>query len=347
MPTDDDLRDAAPVSWSEAIEHLVEYFMMDSQWASIDESGLSWWPGPLPLHVFVSGVVDEDTPDETLVLTASTDLFYLPDDAALGAHLAATLNETFHFGSFFWFDGIVKATTSVAWNRHCREMLAVFRQACLHLATRANQVAIGVLGLRSPIATDLPPELADAGALVCELPHPDEGLRTSTDEMLTIFGGSTMQVPLPDGYPIRLGSALSSYVEVLNAHGLPTTRREDGTDLVTFDNTSVVVEPFKDAELIAKYGPGITLRSRLTAESTASVDDLNIINMASVANASHGTSHFGSISRHHDGSLEYTAILDAAALAGTPALESLLVNAVIHAGVTADIATQVVRQIEA
>ena len=88
------------------------------------------------------GSIDHGSPDQTILLEATTDVFYIPDDEELGADIATVLNEDFYFGSFSWSDDVLRVTSSLAWNRNCREMLMAFRQACLQQATRANQIAL-------------------------------------------------------------------------------------------------------------------------------------------------------------------------------------------------------------
>lgn len=88
---DDDQR-LTPVSWAEAEAHLTRYLMMDAEWTLYysDIEGLQWWPGPLPQRIEVVDIFDAEPGDPTLMLRATTDMFYVPDDEQVGSDIART-----------------------------------------------------------------------------------------------------------------------------------------------------------------------------------------------------------------------------------------------------------------
>ncbi|WP_460599415.1 hypothetical protein [Flexivirga lutea] len=304
---------------------------MDAEWFHMWQNGLMWWPGPLPQRIQEVGSVEHDSTDRTIVLEATTDVFYIPEDEELGAYVAKVLNDDFYFGSFYWSDDVLRVSTSLAWNNDCRELLTVFRQACLQQTTRANQVALAYLGIASELDPAPRSPFPDAEFIVCEQPHPTQGMRFDVDEMLTIYAGAQTALPTPENLPDRVEAARETSREVLHEVGFTSKHGPSNAEWLTDEDIDILIRPLDDASRAAKYGPGLILRAPvMPASNEVSASVLGGGNNRAVGNTSRGVSLFGPVVWDEHFGIHVREILDAAALAGTSNLATLITNAVLQ-----------------
>lgn len=328
--------DEAPVRWGEVASTLAGDLMMDAEWSQSWPDGLMWWPGPLPQRIEKVASIDHGDQDWTIILEATTDVFYIPGDDELGARVAKVLNDDFFFGSFFWSDDVLRAKTSLAWNRNCREMLTVFRQACLQQATRANQVALAYLGIQSPLDPEPRSPFPDDDFIVCEQPHPTQGMRFDVDEMLTIYSGPQTPLPTPESLPARVEGAREASRQVLHEIGCTSEHGPAEADWLTLGEIDILVRAVDDTAHVAKYGPGLMLRAPVVpAPDEVSAQVLSGANDVALGNTVGGISHIGPVVWDEHFGIHVREILDAAALASTPNLASLITNTILQLAASA------------
>ena len=322
--------------WPHVAGHLARYLSMDPEWTLLYTGGLMWWPGPLPQRIQVIDEHPAPKSDEIL-LQATTDLFYIPGDEELGSQVARTLNETFHFGSFYWSDDVVRASTTLAWTRGDEQMLGVLRQACLQQATRANQVALCYLGVPSAIAPEPNAPFEQDGFVVCEQPHPGRGIRYKPDEILTIYAGSQTLAPEPDDLVERVAAARDSSRIALQQEGFRSEHGPGTAEWLTRDDVDILLRPLREPAQVAKYGAGLMLRVPVlhASEPTSSIV-LNSANVSAVLNSERGYSQLGPVVWDEHFGIHMRVILDAAALTSSEDLAPLLTSTVLQVAAAAE-----------
>lgn len=329
--------DNGSVRWDEVATALSSDLMMDAEWLHQWNDGLMWWPGPLPQRIEQVASIDEHgAEDRTIVVEATTDVFYIPEDEELGAHVAKVLNEDFYFGSFYWADDVLRASTKLAWNKNCREMLAVFRQAALHQATRANQVALAYLGIPSSLDAEPQSPFPDVDLIVCEQPHPVQGMRYDVDEMLTIYAGAQPTVPMPENLADRIAQARETSREVLHEIGFASEHGPANAEWLTYEDVQILIRPVEGTPQAAKYGPSLILRAPVRpAPQEALAAVLNGGNNVALNNSARGFSHLGPVVWDEHFGIHFREVLDGAALAGTRNVAALVTNAILQLAASA------------
>lgn len=184
MPTGEGDRGAGgfpPVSWTEVRDHLVTRLMMDAEWIAEAPDRLWWWPTPLPMDITVIGSgTFEGSSENWLRVSGST--LVAEVDETLGRQLATVHNGDFPVGTVTYRDGGLHLTTIYCCNPRNRGLLSWFHQALL---------------IQAGHALDLAARLSEMdGVLVPTPPHPSSGTRDDVDELVRIYGGDGLSLPV-------------------------------------------------------------------------------------------------------------------------------------------------------
>jgi len=170
-----------PVSWGEVRDHLISRLMMDEDWTVDDGTSLSWWPTPLVMHI---DVIEEGTyPDSTenwMRVRASTPIVALGEEQ--GRAIASQHAPSFPVGAVVFADGHLSLQTIFSFNPRNRGLLSWFHQAVLIQAATALSIAATLQ--------------ESAGLSIPQVPHPVSGIRSGVDDLITIYGGETLGLPV-------------------------------------------------------------------------------------------------------------------------------------------------------
>lgn len=174
------------------------------------------------------------------------------------------------------------------------------------------------LGVPSALDPEPREPFSHNGFLVCEQPHPEHGLRVDPDEMLTIYAGPEVRLPPVADLEEPVREALAACGEIWQASGFSVQEAPAGTQRYAVNGATVVVEPLLDAASVAKYGPGLMLRTQiLQPQPTIANEILNAANTVIADCVAPSHANLGPVVWDPDIGVHTRSLLDAAVLAGS------------------------------
>jgi hypothetical protein len=229
------------ITWAEVREHLVRELQIEPEYLIDDESGLTWQPHLLPVHVWVAA--DGHYPDGDAFLVVKAEVRVAVCDRDMGLELADMANTMFLQGSFCWSDGVLYAGCGVNVNRTSRTNLSLLHNAVLALATCAHEV-LGMLD-----ASHLPALEGDERSL---------GRRDGPDELLGIFAVDGYSLPGQEKFVAVWPQARSTLRRMFVARGHEPGYTADDVDF--FDVGGIGVGFGLDLS-VRRYGAGLRVQA--------------------------------------------------------------------------------------
>lgn len=246
------------LTWTEIRNHLFKYLRLDAEWVVEDGESLRWQPGVFPLTVSTVDQGEFEDGSEHVWRRVRAHTLIMEATEEQGAALTERFRPLYPFGSIFWDDGYLIASTCMQLNNLSRDMLGM-----LHTSILSQATAVAILA--KTLLDEVPEDEAEALTAAFQIGDDQLGIRDARDELLWIYDPSNHQ-EINDQLQTLGNQIIETWRDARPIYeGLMGNRMLPGfaDDNVVFfqDKTGIAVGigPVNDDSDAAVYGPGLSV----------------------------------------------------------------------------------------